>query len=142
MSVKNITSTSDEANEMMDIVAKNTLLVSITIISFFITDGFWAFCVYDVNNVNSQRFILSEHLLGLDAIINSICLILQFKFMTKYYLKLCNPCHAKSLQCCYGRKNIMQVMSVSMRTISPTLTATGVDTQPAQHGQDPESIHV
>ena len=90
----------NDRDEMMDVAVKSSILVITTIVSFVIFEGYWTLCLLHTKYVNSQRFIIAEHLLALDCIINQICLMLQFKFMNKHYYFLCRICHQACFNCC------------------------------------------
>ena len=87
----------------MDLVVKSSVLVVITLISFVISQGFWTLCFLESNNLNIR--MISEHLLGIDSIINCTCLCLLYTYMEKHYYAMCNICHESCWKKCHQSKS-------------------------------------
>lgn len=110
----NATSVLNEKHiEMMNLVVKSSLLVVVMIASFIIFEGFWMLCLMNANKDTTPRFIAAEHLLGIDTIINQICLMLQFGFMKNVYYLLCHKCHTLCFNCCYYRQSVPKIQPTS-----------------------------
>ena len=90
--------------EIMAVVVKNTVLVSVTLGSFVITEGFFVWCIVNFDELELR--LIGEHLLATDSITNCVCLTLQFIFMEKYYYMLCNTCHKPCWTHCYPNESV------------------------------------
>ena len=104
-------------NIFMNLITKNSLLVSIMVLSYFIAAGFWIYCLNTYSDSQIYIFILSEHFVGIDAIVNCICMSLQFNFMDRYYHMLCGKLHDECLECsccCLHRENVNDNLNIKV----------------------------
>ena len=96
---------------LMDVIIKYAIISSITMLSTIIT-GTYMLIYWYIGGFT--LFIIGQHLIAIDCLINSILLTLQFKFNTKYYHALCNWLHFKCVQICEKRG----LMASNMSSIS------------------------
>ena len=79
-------------------MSKYTILILIAVVT-----SFGIFCIavsiallcFDNPDQNIVGFMISTMIFSIDAVVNAICLILQFEFSKKIYQKICFKCHRK-----------------------------------------------
>lgn len=86
----------------INVILKITILAVTTIVSSIIVS-----ILVGLNVIIKNRILL-YFWLSVDAVINVVCLYLQFQFSAKYYIKLCFYCHRYSYYKCRKSQSVTQ----------------------------------
>lgn len=108
------------SGNLIRIVAKYALLVMISLLSSLIACGYWVVFTSEPTDPDDMqvflRFKIGEYLIALDCLINALCLILQFRFNSKWYYCFCGFCD----RVCFGWFHNDRVVTLSTLTLSRT----------------------
>eukprot|EP01084_Bolivina_argentea_P248543 415765_1 len=89
----------------------------IAVLQWVIYDTFYQIGEYDYNEFEDNDVYHSILIwYGCDTTINTICILLQFKFMDNVYNKICNKCHQYMYLRCsnFAKKQMYQEMNAEI----------------------------
>ena len=108
------------SSNLIKIVAKYALLVMISLLSSLLACGYWVAFVSEPTDPDDFttfiRFKIGEYLIATDCVVNALCLILQFRFNTKWYYCICGFCD----RVCFGCFHSERTVSISTLALSRT----------------------